>query len=64
MPGFSTVSRFGAELVFDDALVCEIRRSSTRAASTTVPSEDRWTETPPFGGQFDEVVPHLTIAQV
>ncbi|MFI2764750.1 2'-5' RNA ligase family protein [Streptomyces echinatus] len=24
---------------------------------------DRWPETPPFGGQFDEVVPHLTIAQ-
>ncbi|MFK4110880.1 2'-5' RNA ligase family protein [Streptomyces sp. NPDC002176] len=23
----------------------------------------RWQETPPFGGQFDEVVPHLTIAQ-
>ncbi|WP_128382464.1 2'-5' RNA ligase family protein [Streptomyces cavernae] len=24
---------------------------------------ERWPETPPFGGQFDEVVPHLTIAQ-
>ncbi|EMF56454.1 hypothetical protein SBD_2205 [Streptomyces bottropensis ATCC 25435] len=24
---------------------------------------DRWPETPPFGGQFDEVLPHLTIAQ-
>jgi 2'-5' RNA ligase len=24
---------------------------------------DRWPETPPFGGQFDDVVPHLTIAQ-
>ncbi|MFE2531388.1 2'-5' RNA ligase family protein [Streptomyces sp. NPDC059371] len=24
---------------------------------------DRWPETPPFGGQFAEVVPHLTIAQ-
>ncbi|MFF7474257.1 2'-5' RNA ligase family protein [Streptomyces sp. NPDC008092] len=24
---------------------------------------DRWPQTPPFGGQFDEVVPHLTIAQ-
>lgn len=24
---------------------------------------DRWPETPPFGGQFDEIVPHLTIAQ-
>ncbi|MGW3661477.1 2'-5' RNA ligase family protein [Streptomyces sp. NPDC005151] len=24
---------------------------------------DRWPEAPPFGGQFDEVVPHLTIAQ-
>ncbi|MFJ9153400.1 2'-5' RNA ligase family protein [Streptomyces sp. NPDC102270] len=24
---------------------------------------DRWREAPPFGGQFDEVVPHLTIAQ-
>ncbi|MFG2816760.1 2'-5' RNA ligase family protein [Streptomyces sp. NPDC048410] len=24
---------------------------------------NRWPETPPFGGQFDEVIPHLTIAQ-
>jgi hypothetical protein len=24
---------------------------------------DRWPETPPFGGQFDDVIPHLTIAQ-
>lgn len=24
---------------------------------------DRWPETSPFGGRFDEVVPHLTIAQ-
>ncbi|MFF7967079.1 2'-5' RNA ligase family protein [Streptomyces sp. NPDC007903] len=24
---------------------------------------DRWPDAPPFGGQFDEVVPHLTIAQ-
>ncbi|MFG3094110.1 2'-5' RNA ligase family protein [Streptomyces sp. NPDC048202] len=24
---------------------------------------ERWPETPPFGGQFDEIVPHLTIAQ-
>ncbi|WP_336111672.1 2'-5' RNA ligase family protein [Streptomyces sp. PTD9-10] len=24
---------------------------------------DRWPETPPFGGRFDDVVPHLTIAQ-
>ncbi|AVV46526.1 2'-5' RNA ligase family protein [Streptomyces sp. ID05-04B] len=24
---------------------------------------DRWPQTPPFGGQFDEVVPHLTVAQ-
>ncbi|MGW4143163.1 2'-5' RNA ligase family protein [Streptomyces mirabilis] len=24
---------------------------------------DRWPKTPPFGGQFAEVVPHLTIAQ-
>ncbi|MEU0677960.1 2'-5' RNA ligase family protein [Streptomyces sp. NPDC006172] len=23
----------------------------------------RWPENPPFGGQFDEVVPHLTVAQ-
>ncbi|MDX3093191.1 2'-5' RNA ligase family protein [Streptomyces sp. ME01-24h] len=23
----------------------------------------RWPETPPFGGRFDEVVPHLTVAQ-
>ncbi|MFJ6835560.1 2'-5' RNA ligase family protein [Streptomyces sp. NPDC091209] len=23
----------------------------------------RWPETPPFGGQFDDIVPHLTIAQ-
>ncbi|MGW3633977.1 2'-5' RNA ligase family protein [Streptomyces sp. NPDC005122] len=23
----------------------------------------RWPETPPFGGQFDGIVPHLTIAQ-
>ncbi|MEU1199661.1 2'-5' RNA ligase family protein [Streptomyces sp. NPDC005813] len=24
---------------------------------------DRWPESPPFGGQFDDVVPHLTVAQ-
>ncbi|MGW1070342.1 2'-5' RNA ligase family protein [Streptomyces aureus] len=24
---------------------------------------DRWPETPPFGGEFDEIVPHLTVAQ-
>ncbi|MER5469987.1 2'-5' RNA ligase family protein [Streptomyces sp. NPDC002935] len=24
---------------------------------------DRWPETPPFGGQFDDIVPHLTIVQ-
>ncbi|MFE3637766.1 2'-5' RNA ligase family protein [Streptomyces sp. NPDC059168] len=24
---------------------------------------ERWPENPPFGGQFDDVVPHLTIAQ-
>ncbi|MEU6277124.1 2'-5' RNA ligase family protein [Streptomyces populi] len=24
---------------------------------------DRWPETPPFGGEFAEVVPHLTVAQ-
>ncbi|MFF4352506.1 2'-5' RNA ligase family protein [Streptomyces sp. NPDC001530] len=24
---------------------------------------DRWPETPPFGGQFEDIVPHLTIAQ-
>ncbi|MFD9465526.1 2'-5' RNA ligase family protein [Streptomyces sp. NPDC060027] len=24
---------------------------------------DRWPETPPFGGQFDSIVPHLTIVQ-
>ncbi|MEH0416148.1 2'-5' RNA ligase family protein [Streptomyces sp. B21-083] len=24
---------------------------------------ERWPQAPPFGGQFDEVVPHLTIAQ-
>ncbi|MFJ6524896.1 2'-5' RNA ligase family protein [Streptomyces longwoodensis] len=24
---------------------------------------ERWPEYPPFGGQFDDVVPHLTIAQ-
>ncbi|MEV6013635.1 2'-5' RNA ligase family protein [Streptomyces sp. NPDC051976] len=23
---------------------------------------DRWPETPPFGGQFTDVIPHLTIA--
>ncbi|MCT9008999.1 2'-5' RNA ligase family protein [Streptomyces rhizosphaerihabitans] len=23
----------------------------------------RWPETPPYGGQFDDIVPHLTIAQ-
>ncbi|MEU6383499.1 2'-5' RNA ligase family protein [Streptomyces bauhiniae] len=23
---------------------------------------ERWPENPPFGGQFDEVVPHLTVA--
>ncbi|WP_260474783.1 2'-5' RNA ligase family protein [Streptomyces sp. WAC 05379] len=23
----------------------------------------RWPEHPPFGGQFDDVVPHLTVAQ-
>ncbi|MFJ3639766.1 2'-5' RNA ligase family protein [Streptomyces sp. NPDC090108] len=24
---------------------------------------ERWPENPPFGGQFDDVVPHLTVAQ-
>jgi 2'-5' RNA ligase len=24
---------------------------------------ERWPECPPFGGQFDDVVPHLTVAQ-
>ncbi|MER6471412.1 2'-5' RNA ligase family protein [Streptomyces collinus] len=24
---------------------------------------ERWPENPPFGGQFDDVVPHLTLAQ-
>ncbi|WSP43920.1 2'-5' RNA ligase family protein [Streptomyces sp. NBC_01244] len=24
---------------------------------------DRWPETPPYGGRFAEIVPHLTIAQ-
>lgn len=24
---------------------------------------DRWPETPPYGGRFDDVVPHLTVAQ-
>ncbi|SPF07190.1 hypothetical protein SMA5143A_8038 [Streptomyces sp. MA5143a] len=24
---------------------------------------ERWPEYPPFGGQFDDVVPHLTVAQ-
>ncbi|MEV6564751.1 2'-5' RNA ligase family protein [Streptomyces kronopolitis] len=24
---------------------------------------ERWPEAPPFGGRFDEVVPHLTVAQ-
>ncbi|MHB9855852.1 2'-5' RNA ligase family protein [Streptomyces krungchingensis] len=24
---------------------------------------DRWPEAPPYGGQFDDVVPHLTVAQ-
>ncbi|MDX2834404.1 2'-5' RNA ligase family protein [Streptomyces scabiei] len=24
---------------------------------------ERWPEHPPFGGQFDDVVPHLTVAQ-
>jgi len=24
---------------------------------------DRWPETPPYGGKFDDVVPHLTVAQ-
>ncbi|WP_422125763.1 2'-5' RNA ligase family protein [Streptomyces graminilatus] len=24
---------------------------------------DRWPQTPPFGGRFDDIVPHLTVAQ-
>lgn len=24
---------------------------------------ERWPENPPFGGQFDDVIPHLTVAQ-
>jgi hypothetical protein len=31
-----------------------------RALSSDV--AERWPEAPPYGGQFDDVVPHLTIA--
>ncbi|MEV6016983.1 MULTISPECIES: 2'-5' RNA ligase family protein [unclassified Streptomyces] len=35
--------------------------ASFRALTESV--VERWPETPPFGGQFAEIVPHLTVAQ-
>ncbi|WP_369251959.1 2'-5' RNA ligase family protein [Streptomyces sp. R41] len=35
----------------------------TKEPRLTEAITDRWPQTPPFGGQFDDTVPHLTIAQ-
>ncbi|MFE4378028.1 2'-5' RNA ligase family protein [Streptomyces cyaneofuscatus] len=37
--------------------------SDTGFKRLTDAAVERWPENPPFGGQFDEVVPHLTVAQ-
>ncbi|WP_086831285.1 2'-5' RNA ligase family protein [Streptomyces sp. NRRL B-24572] len=35
----------------------------TRLRQLTRAIADRWPETPPYGGRFSEVIPHLTVAQ-
>lgn len=36
----------------------------TQLRQLTQAIADRWPETPPYGGQFAEVIPHLTVAQL
>jgi 2'-5' RNA ligase len=40
-----------------------VPQPDTQLRQLTVAIADRWPETPPYGGRFAEIVPHLTIAQ-
>jgi 2'-5' RNA ligase len=52
------VRRFGAEVLYLAPEPDEPFRKLTRAIC------QRYPETPPYGGKFAEVIPHLTVAQV
>jgi len=53
---FPRVARFPAVLYLDPDPAEGLRRLTTTIA-------EQWPETPPYGGSFDAVIPHLTIAQ-
>jgi 2'-5' RNA ligase len=54
----AAIRRFGAEVLYLAPEPDEPFRGLTRAIC------QRYPETPPYGGKFAEVIPHLTVAQV
>lgn len=44
-------------------VLCLVPEPDTQLRQLTQAIADRWPEAPPYGGRFDEIVPHLTIAQ-
>jgi 2'-5' RNA ligase len=52
---FRRTARFPAVLYLEPAPAAGLR-------SLTLAIAERWPEAPPYGGRFDEVVPHLTVA--
>lgn len=52
---FPRIARFPAVLYLDPCPAEGLRRLTTTIA-------DQWPEAPPYGGSFDAVIPHLTIA--
>ncbi|MDX3234615.1 2'-5' RNA ligase family protein [Streptomyces sp. ME03-5709C] len=44
-------------------VLCLVPRPDMPLRRLTEAIADRWPEAPSFGGRFDDVVPHLTVAQ-
>jgi 2'-5' RNA ligase len=53
---FRSVGRFPGVLYLEPEPAAELRELTGAIA-------ERWPEAPPYGGMFDKVVPHLTVAQ-
>ena len=53
---FRRIRRFPDVLYLDPEPAADLRRLTLAIAR-------RWPETPPYGGDFSDVVPHLTVAQ-
>ena len=49
---------------FDDGIVWLHPEPSLRFVDLTAAVAERWPEYPPYGGLFDEPIPHLTVSEV